>query len=351
MKAILPFKIVYCPFKKLALINFEKKPDKVYRGLELQYIDGKPLGKGYRVIAYRNDNYVDVYDDYSLTYMEDEKFDIAEKGLNKHIQTDLHNVVFEKTDGNAEISFTFSDLLGREISVSIVEHSRRKSIPMNLLAPIGVGSRKPNFMPVFFMYDFDFVRRSKTDASITIDGKAIDMDKFPMPMNMQFRYYSRYSADCQLINFIDTDCKKLTEVELDNEMSFMEDGVRYCFDGNGGLKKVNIETGGSPINVEFVPALAFNKDSEGTFSIIPDECMGYIKGDYKINDDIDTHTYKLILIPSGGWTSVPNSMITKMILSPKSVFCCWSKKYRLQEIISLKDMTVDAEWSNENLSK
>lgn len=55
MKAILPIKINYSPINKLALINFEKKPDKLYKGFELQYIDGKTYGKGYRAIAYRND--------------------------------------------------------------------------------------------------------------------------------------------------------------------------------------------------------------------------------------------------------------------------------------------------------
>lgn len=350
MKTILPFKINYSPIKKLAIINFEKKPDKVYRGLELQYIDGMPYGKGYRVIAYRNDNYVDVYDDYSLTYMKDEKFDVAENGLNKHIQTHLHNIIFEKTNGNAEIAFMFSDILNREINVSITEHSHKKSIPMNLLAPIGAGSRKPNFMPVFFLYDFDFVRRSKTTANIMIDGKSIVMDKFPMPMNMQFRYYSRYSTNCQIIEFINTDYKKLTEVELDDNLGFTENCVKYCFDNDGGLKTVIIQTGNIPVKIEFEPAAAFNKDKsyDGKFSIVPDACMGHIDGDYQISKDVDAHTYKLVLIPSGGWTSVPNSRITKMIMSPKSVFCCWSKKYIFEEVISLKDMTVDGKWENGN---
>lgn len=351
MKAILPFKINYSPIKKLALINFEKKPDKVYKGLELQYIDGKPYGKGYRVIAYKNDNYVDVYDDYSLAYIENERFDVAENGLNKHIQTHLQNVIFEKTEGNVELAFMFSDLLNREINVSIIEHSKENSIPMNLLAPIGVGSRKPNFMPAFFMYDFDFVRRAKTTASITIDGKSIPMDKFPMPMNMQFRYYSRYSDNCQIIEFINTDYKKLLEVELDDKLSFTEDRVKYCFDNNGGLKAVSIQAGSSPIKIEFESALAFNNgnECEGKFSIMPAECMGYIGGDYQVRRDPDAGTYKLTFIPSRGWTSVPNSRITKMIMSPKSVFCCWSKKYLFEEVISLKDMTVDGKWSNGNL--
>lgn len=353
MKVILPFKINYSPIKKLALINFEKKPDKLYKGLELQYIDGKSYGKGYRIIAYRNDDYVDVYDDYSLTHIENEKFNVVEKGLNEHVQTHLDNVIFERRNGNVEITFRFLDLLNREISVSIIEHSNKRSISMNLLAPVGVDARKPDFMPVFLLYDFDFVRRSKTVASIEIGGKTIAIDKFPMPMNMQFRYFSRYSVNCQLVEFINTDYTKLIEVELDDKLSFTEDCVKYCFNSNGGLETVNVETGNSPIIIGFVPALTFNKDKvldlEGKFSINPAQCMGYIKGDYQINGDEKMLTYNLKLIPSGGWTAVPNSWITKMLLSPKLIFCCWSKKYWLKEVICIKDMTVDGRWTNGNL--
>lgn len=350
MKVILPFKINYSPIKKLALINFEKKPDKLYKSLELQYIDGKSYGKGYRIIAYRNDDYVDVYDDYSLTYIENEKFNVVENGLNKHVQTHLDNVRFERTNGNVEITFRFSDLLNREISVSIIEHSNKRSISMNLLAPVGVGARKPDFLPVFFLYDFDFVRRSKTAANVEIDGKIVAIDKFPMPMNMQFRYFSRYSVNCQLIEFINTDYTKLIEVELDDKSSFTENCVKYCFNSNGGLETVNIETENNPTIIEFVPALTFNNvDLEGEFRIAPAECMGYIKGDYQINVDENTLAYKLKLIPSEGWTPVPNSRITKMLFSQKSMFCCWSKKYCLKEVICLKDMTIDGKWTNGNL--
>ena len=60
MKSFLPIKVKYCPMKKLALIPFENNPDKLYKCLELQYFDSEVSGTGYRIIAYRNDNYLDV---------------------------------------------------------------------------------------------------------------------------------------------------------------------------------------------------------------------------------------------------------------------------------------------------
>lgn len=79
MKTILPFGIKYTSMKKLALINFEKEPDAIYKGLELQYLDCDDVGNGYRVLAYRNDGYVDMYDDMTLKLDPNEQCDVAEK--------------------------------------------------------------------------------------------------------------------------------------------------------------------------------------------------------------------------------------------------------------------------------
>lgn len=351
MKAVLPFKINYSPITKLALINFEKKPEKIYKGLELQYIEGESYGKGYRVIAYRNDSYVDVYDEYSLTYLENEKFDVAENGLNKHVQTEFFNVIFEKRDGKEEICFSFSDLLGREINVSIREHTKKKSTPMNILAPIGLGSKKPNYLPVFFLYDFDFIRKSKTKVNVDIDGKMIILDKFPLPMNMQFRYYSRYSENCQLIEFINSEYNELLEVELNHQLSCTLDYVEYHFNKEAELQGITIDTISGRVKIEFNQGVALNKEIKGEFSILPDVKMGYIKGDYQIIPHADNDTCQLILVPSAGWTPVPNSWIIKMIMGPKSIFRGWSKQYRFEQTISFKYRKVTGRWNNGNLKK
>lgn len=160
MKSLIPFIVNYSPIKKLAIIPFEKKTDKIYKSFELQYIDSEPYGNGYRIVAYRKDNYVDVYDDSSLQFQENEKFNVAERGLNKHIQVPITKAYLEKQNNCECISFSFKDLENRKIDFYIKEFSSKKSIPMNLLAPIGYGSKNPNFLPLFFMYDFDFIKKN-----------------------------------------------------------------------------------------------------------------------------------------------------------------------------------------------
>ena len=97
--------------KKLAIIPFEMSPDTFYRGFELHFIDGEPYGVGYRILAYRNDKCVDVYDDMRMNFLENERFNVVENGLNKHIQTQINNVQFCKENNNQLISFQFVDLL------------------------------------------------------------------------------------------------------------------------------------------------------------------------------------------------------------------------------------------------
>ncbi|MDF2859348.1 MAG: hypothetical protein K0Q87_5199, partial [Neobacillus sp.] len=216
MKEILPFEVKAQPLTKLALINFEKNPDSIYKGLELQYVDGDSMGKGYRVIAYRNDKFVDVYDEETIKFHPDEKFDVTQKGLKKHVQRQFENTHFDKQNGNVHISFTFLDYDNRKIEVDITERTKKKSNPINLLAPIGVSSEKPTYLPVFFLYDFDFVRRRKTDVKVLIDGKSLKLDPFPFPvtMNLQWRLYTRYSLDSQIVEFLNSDSKQVKLVEL-----------------------------------------------------------------------------------------------------------------------------------------
>ncbi|NLZ34753.1 MAG: GNAT family N-acetyltransferase [Clostridiales bacterium] len=143
--------------EKLILIIFEKKLDSIYKALELQYLNGDNEGKGFRVLAYRNDGYTDMFDDLSLNFNPNEKCDVVEKGLNKHVKRNVEDTVFEVTDGCVEVSFDLEDLEKRKIHVYIKEQNRKKSITMNLLAPIGHYREAPSSLPVFFLYDFDFI--------------------------------------------------------------------------------------------------------------------------------------------------------------------------------------------------
>lgn len=270
MKCILPFVTNYSPIKRLAIIPFEKNPDKIYRSFELQYIDGEPYGKGYRVIGYRNDNYVDVYDDVSLKFQENETFNVAENGLNKHLHVSIKNAHLEKLDNCEWLSFSFNDLENRKIDFNIKEFSKKKTIPMNLLAPIGYGSKNPNFLPLFFMYGFDFIRKRHTTVSCKIASQEITIDKFSMPINMQFRYYARYSNQCELLEFAATDTLSFKEIDLTNN-SYLDKNIEYIFDKPNSLNKIVVHLLDGNIVIKFFPSFNITKDTNGVFKIYPKE--------------------------------------------------------------------------------
>lgn len=351
MKTIIPFKLELIPIKKLALISFEKDPDETYRGLELQYLDGEPYGTGWRVIAYRYDKYVDVYDDTALKTIENEKFDVAENGLANYSKTKISGVMFEKDGNGAHISFFFKDIFNRNISVQIHENSKRDSKGMNLLAPIGAGSIKPTSFPLYFLYEFDFIRKYKTKMVIEIDGNRRKADNFPFPLTkeLQWRYYTRYSMDCQMVELAKSEDGILSLVELNEDYSYTEDQTTYYFDANKSevsLRSIIVMDKERKLEMVFDQPLPIEKredgDTSGKFQIMADPVMGTVEGIYKWRQQNGVCTINLS--PDKGWKSVPNSIITNMILSKKSIFCTWPKLYEYLQEIHSNSLKSKSEW-------
>lgn len=354
-KIFIPFSITSSPIKKLAIINFENDSDTIYQAFELQYFDGPPYGSGWRVLAYRNDRTVDVYDDLSLNYIEDEKFDVVEKGFTNHVRTQMQDVVFEKSIRGIQIEFTFYDINNRKIRVKIKENSKRASKEINLLAPIGMGTEKPTYFPLFYMYNFDFVRKSKTLMQIEIDGKIKKPDNFPFPMvkDFQRRYFTRYSLDTHIIEVAKESNGVLSSIHLDKNGIYEQGMSKYYFieqDTGIGLKSIVFDDTNHFVNLEFnKPIPIQNRTSQpicGSFKIKTEMNMGTIEGVFEQNTK--DGCYELTLNPARGWSPVPNSFLTKIIFMPKSMFCSWPKSYYYNLSVSLETLETCSSWNNDN---
>ncbi len=346
MNTYLPIKIKSSPIRKLAIIPFEKNPDVIYCGLELQYFDGEPYGTGYRVIAARNDKYVDVYDDESLHFIKKEQFHVTGNGLHKHVQTRIKNVTFSKVDNCQSISFEFTDIEERVISIRLEENTSTKSISMNLLAPVGVGSKHPNYLPAFFLYEFDFIRRKNTVNSCSIGGKKIQIDTFPFPMGGQSRFYARYSNECEILEFANTDNTVLREVTLNENKTYWENNVEYIFSEANVLQEIVVHFGKKVVRIGFDPSLNFFETGSGFFTIKPREQMGYLQGLFEVKYSTQT---EIILIPNSGWIPKPTTFLTQKLFSKNSVFCSWSKKYTYKSIIDWDKQEIVSNWKNGNI--
>ncbi|MDP3386203.1 MAG: hypothetical protein Q8S24_03125 [Eubacteriales bacterium] len=349
---LIPFSFKNIPMKKLAIINFEKNPDHEYVGLELQYFSGGDYGMGYRVIAYRNDRYVDVYDDLSLNHIPDEQFDVAGKGLCERRTVAINDTVFEKGDCGLKIFFSFVDKYNREIVVRVTERSKKWTRGINLLAPIGSSSEKPTNLPLFYLYGFDFIRKYKTESEVMIDNKHIQMDNFPFPFpkDLQWRYYSRYSTECQIIEFAKSMDSTLEIEILDGNNTVAKDGIIFHYDERKALLKISMKKSEHPFSIEFkngfpdIHTLTENEDYADTFIIRAGDVMGSISGHYTITRY--GNTIDIELLPSGGWSPATDSFLTKILFGQKSVFSTWPKAYQYKQRIDLTTLKSNSSWEN-----
>jgi hypothetical protein len=195
------------------------------------------------------------------------------------------------------------------------------------------------------------VRRGKTDIKVLIDGEKLKLDPFPfpVPMNMQWRYYTRYSLESQIIEFLNSNSKKVRMVELNEENKYMEGIVEYQFEdcyGDMALSTLHIKSIKHPLQVVFQPPVSLETHS-GEFHIIPEHQMGSIDGSYQVTEEGENVRIKVI--PDKGWKSGSSSTISKLIMGEKSVFCSWSKKYIYEQKINRNDLFSEAKWINFNI--
>lgn len=291
-----------------------------------------------------------MYDDVSLEDDADDSFDVTGKGLCERKKVVFEQTKFCKEHGCFEISFQFTDKYDRRVVVDIIEQTKRSSKGLHLLAPIGVSTEKPSYLPVFFLYDFDFIRKRKTRVIVTVDGKSIKLENFPIPLpkDFQFRYYARYSTDCQIIEFANSAEGVLQEISVDADGRFADGGYTFDFADDGSLETIAMMGTNHPVVVSFsngfpdIRTMLDGAKQQDTFKISASHSIGYIDGEYTVKRE--GNCVVIELIPSGGWHPVPNSFFTKIMFGKKSVFRKWPKSYKYTQIIDLKTLHSSSCW-------
>jgi hypothetical protein len=330
-----PFSLDIVPMQKLFLINFEKDPDEIYHGLEPQLFDDPSFGSGLRIIAWRKDGYVDVYQQPNLP--KDDEFNVAAKGLADLIINPMPGAYFRVSEKGVDVSFAFTDKTGREIDVKIVEKNPRPIRPFTLLAPVGSSSENPTSLPVYLMNSFDFVRRSLTEVRISINGRLHKPDTFPFPMNGSRVYFMRYSADTFLVDWCPAYTGTLKPYSTDNP-----EGISINFGEHGdAIYSVSAGRGQHSISVSFTPpfpeinSIADKTALEGQFIIKANrEATGTISGTYHVSRE--GNEVRMKMHPSGGWEPKPDTLFLRFFYRAVSIFRDWSKTYHWAANIKLK---------------
>ncbi len=330
----------------------EKQPDSLYKGFELQYFDGEPYGRGYRVLAYRMDQYIDIYDSHELKVVMEEHINIVEKGLGDYHRVEINNTALEYGEDGFFTHFEFTDKLGRKIEIHIKEHTDKKTSPMSLLAPVGWGAEKPDCFPMYLLYQFDFVRKKKTAIHVLIDGESKILDPFPAfgIKERQKREYVRYAMDAVLLDFAKAQKETLEKVELDENNAYIHGNTTYFFEekeGEMGLTAIEYEDGVHRLEIRFDRGMYLCGDYDmyvqGQFIVIGRPEIGSLKGSYEYKRT-RKRTF-LRIHPKEGWAPRTEGLLAKFMLGKKSIFRIWPKTYRYTQAIEWDTMQSNSQWS------
>lgn len=351
-----PFKLKISEMKHLLLINIEKDPDEIYVGFEPQIFEDKEHGKGLRVLAYRKDGYVDLYQEKSL--LGEDKLDVAGNGLG-----DLRKLAFQKstfsiTEYGVDLHINFRDKINREINLKIKESFLKKAKPFDLLAPIGTSSKNPMYLPVFFLYDFYFVRKKGTEVLIQIGDKVHKLDGFPILIDGNRIYFSRYGRTPVIAEFNKAENGELTPLKVEGKKAIDENGVIYTLARDEdicAIKNMRLEGCSKCIKVEFIPPIKEissidNKElNTGEFVISSDDSIGTIAGEYTIMREKEN--VKITMIPSKGWQPNEKRGVIKFIYFVAKPFQEWPKTYKWIANIKLDETkypSIRSKWERIN---
>lgn len=339
-EVVVPLTLERAPVTRLALLELEEGADPVYEGLEPQLIE-RPNERGIRIIAYRHDGHVDFYDDTTLTPDPDEDSRVTGKGRLHYAHTDLGDPVLE-TDGQGRvrISFAFTDIEGRRITAEIHEQTTRRSVPMNLLAPVGLSSTDPEYFPLFLLHDFEFIRTGGTTMDLTIDGQPVALTGFPVPLPVQgqLRSFAKYTVDSEIQALFPTAATELTRATTTGDRVELG-GSTYLFAGDA-LERIR----SGRAEMVFDPPLDLAVATEGRVTVTGYPEMGVIAGPYvtMLDGDRTELTFDIdeVTVPR------QRGVLYRLIVNERTVFGTWPKAYQYRAVFDRGAGSVDAEWSN-----
>ena len=348
-----PFTLRISPMERLFLINFEKDPDEVYIGFEPQWFNDASYGTGLRIIAWRKDGYVDVYQQPGLT--KEDRIDVAAKGLADTIVSPMTNAWFSVTPSGVDVAFAFKDKSGRKVEVEIEEKSRKPTNPFSLLAPVGSSSTNPSSLPVYLMFEFYFVRRSNTDVTISINGRTHKADTFPFPLNGSRIYFMRYSADTFLVDWCPAQSQALEPLRGEGNTLYGPNDTLYELSEQQNcpaFSRIISSRKNHNFAAEFHPPfpeithIADNTSHSGEFVLGADESAGVVRGNYVVSRSGEE--VEVTLNPSSGWEPRPGTFFLKFLFNIVKIFRQWPKTYLWTAKIKLSEGAppiIESKWT------
>ena len=341
-----PFHLRVDPMERLLLINWRK--GQYYKGAEPQWFDDEQHGRGLLVILYRIDDKVDVYHQPTLT-LDPAAYQI-QSGLGQMVACHFERSHFQIRPQGVDADIAFTDHAGRPIVLRIREDHATRAGSFSLLAPMGHTIKEPDALPLFFLYDFSFVKVGGSEVTVTVDGAPRELVKLPVPMGGSRVYLTRYCGDPFIAFWNPQTSGPLTGSPVTGHEQPTVDGVRYALVRNAGHYEIaamarGLETAGSrparELQVTFdppFPALTALRDGvsvAGAFRAkmapIPD--AGDVGGEWQVARH--GHQVQVRLRPSAGWQPGEPALTPRLIFTIVRPFKQWPKSYEWTAAIDL----------------
>lgn len=357
-RVYLPFRFRLTSIIRTALINFKKDPDSEYTSFELQVIERDSGGEGYQVLAWRKDGYKDVYIQENLTIDEDEELlTVGGKGIGETYRVQFKESYFEEDEENQlKIGFLFYDKNDRRVVFHLTEDLAKDSNQLSWLPSVGSKIIEPVAMPLFYLYDFDFVRKKESEVFLSIGGEEHAIDSYAFPKDFQPRINIQYSMDTVITNFNENRKAPLIYQELDENNQVKYNGKISQYenvDGNYHLKTITLEHPRHPVEIDFNPSFPSQAEIEeanpkfGEFTIEPSGKLGKLTGQYNVVRQQGKAIINLSF--REGWQTESNAGYKSLInnLSTDDI-TEWYKSYQCVELIDLESQEVEVSWKRIN---
>ncbi|MFO7662581.1 MAG: hypothetical protein R6X18_08295 [Chloroflexota bacterium] len=344
-----PFNLTLDPMERLLLINFNKDPDRLYTAFEPQYFDDDKRGRGLIVIAYLENEQFDIYHQPGLV-LNRADYNIVGKGLRELVERPFTDARFDIGPHGIDLDIQFDDFAGRPVELLIRERGLKPASPFAILAPLGNSTESPPALPLYFLYDFYFVRRAQTELLISIDGRAHKPDSIPMVLDGARVHFLRYSADPFLAAWNEACEGELMPIqaaggEQGANHGRVEDGpvfyeLRYS-QGHPEIAVMGIANDRHELRIAFEPPLpdvvgvADGSTVEGSFTIRGGAGAGLVNGEYRV--ERAGPYVDLSLRPTGGWQPDVDRWSVKLIFAVVPIFKKWPATYEWTARIELRD--------------
>jgi hypothetical protein len=336
----LPFNFSTSKIERLCLVEWHN--GQKYKGLEVQYIDNPENGRGVLVILASLDDRVNVYFEPTLN-MDPQGYAIG-GGLRDFSQTPFERAHSEIGPYGLDLDVAFHDVDGEAVTIYIKEGGPKPPSAFSLLAPVGDSIQKPEWMPLFLLSDFSFVRRRNTGVDVRFGQEQVDVTRFPFPIGGSRVYIARYCADPFIIFWNKQFDGPIAPLHPPGPGLFVHAGVEYELVERVGHFEIAAAVVRSPrhaARLTFTPPfpavahLAAGAEVTGSFTITGDPLHGQVGGVYSAARQ--GNNVHLRLHPSRGWTPADQGWMLRLIFNLGKPFRNWPKTYEWNAVLTFND--------------